>query len=159
MGAMNDPITPRCLLCPVLDESVLADCPAELLEAITAVKEFRSVRQNETIYDEGDPVDGVYCQYAGCFALLRASAGGDEHIVSTSRVGYALGAKDLLQDGRHENGAVALEDSAVCYIPASMFRSVIKDYPPIIIRIMQSVCRKLTEIERLIERKENSTKE
>jgi CRP-like cAMP-binding protein len=151
MKSMHANDAPRCLTCPIRPETVFSDCPEDLLAAVEAVKRFRLVDKGESLFENGETVDAISCQYAGIFGLLRRSSAGDEHLISTTSVGHALGAKDLLQEARHEYSAVALEESAVCTIPAGLFRSLIGDYPPIIVRIMQGVCEKLTQIEKRIE--------
>ncbi|HVK37940.1 MAG TPA: cyclic nucleotide-binding domain-containing protein [Candidatus Kapabacteria bacterium] len=156
MSTSDDPATPRCIGCPVLDISIFSSCPVELLEAIVAVKEVRELRKDATLFEEGAPVDGLCCQYSGRFALLRSS-GADEHVVAVSRPGHGLGARDLLQGGHHEQTAVALEDSRVCFVPARIVRSLVRDYPPIIVRVMEGVCQNLSEIERQIERHEHQS--
>lgn len=155
MSTSDDTAIPRCDRCPVLDFSIFSSCPDELLEAVVAVKETREVRKDAILFEEGAPVEGVYCQCTGRLALLRRSAGGEEHVVAIARPGHGLGARDLLQEAHHEQSAVALEDSTVCFVPARMFRSLVRDYPPIIVRVMEGVCQKISEIEKQIERHEH----
>lgn len=154
MRTLSDPPTTPCTQCGVLDCSILSNCPSELLDAVDAVKELVVIQKDGTLYEEGTPVAGLHCQVDGRFAMLRRSVGGDEHVVGIARPGHGHGAKELLQGARHEETAVALENSTVCFVPSRMFRSIVRDFPPVIVRVMEGVCQNLSDIEKQIERHE-----
>lgn len=157
MSTSAEPTIPRCAECQVLECSIFSSCPDELLEAVAAVREVLAIDKDETLFDEATPVAGLYCLTTGRLALLRQSAGGEEHVIAIARPGHGLGARDLLQGGHHAHTAVALEDSSVCFVPARIFRSLVRDYPPIIVRVMEGVCQNLSEIEKQIERHQQQT--
>ena len=152
--AMTDPQTLRCPECPVLECSIFSCCPPELLGVVAAARELRIVRRDEELFVEGDRVAGVYCVRDGRFAMLRSSRGRDEHVLAVTHAGNGLGARDLLQSGTHTQTAVALEETHVCFVPAGIVRSLALEFPTIIVRVMQGVCRRLSELERRMERHE-----
>lgn len=86
------------------------------------------VAQDATLVHEGGVARTIYLVQAGHFKTVRNCEDGYEQVLDFVDADGLLGC-DGLADGRYASGAVALEDSWVCALPASDIQRVCQHSP------------------------------
>jgi len=89
---------------------------ADLIE-ISNCKESQIVRKGETIFEEGEMLNGVFCIRDGVCKLSKLSVNGKEQILKLVFKGDLLGQRSLLGNERSNLKATAVNDMQVCFIP------------------------------------------
>jgi CRP/FNR family transcriptional regulator len=88
----------------------------------------KRVSRGSSLYRVGDRFDSLYAVWTGFFKTFVSSSDGREQVTGFQMGGDLLGL-DGVGSGRHEVGAVALEDSQVCEIPLGELEEVSLQVP------------------------------
>lgn len=102
-------------------ESVLADLPAADLELLTANKSEQVYKKGEIIFREGGYPSGIFYIKSGKVKKYKLDSDAKEHIIYVANTGELLGYHAILSDGRYPDGAAALEESKIAFIPREDF--------------------------------------
>ena len=146
---MDEILRPDCAHCPLLDD--MGGCPDDLSEPGIAGRTRASYTAGERLFQEGETIGGICCLRSGRAALVKGSDGG-EWVVAVATPGDVLGVPDILGEERHQNGALAIEDTSVCFIPKPQALSLLQTNPQIMIGIMRKMCERIRSMEQHIER-------
>jgi CRP/FNR family transcriptional regulator len=76
----------------------------------------RKLARGAAVYREGDALESLYMVRRGAFKSVRVSRSGDEKVTAFHLPGDLFGL-EAIDEQRHLEDAVALEDGAVCAIP------------------------------------------
>ena len=114
---MNSHIEGRCENCIVRQLNSLKALNKEELKRISDSKTSKSIKKGETIFEEGERLDGVYCVRNGVSKLSKLSDNGKDTIVKIATKGEVLGQRSVITEEKTNLSAVALNDMEVCYIP------------------------------------------
>lgn len=109
----------KCEQCIVKQFNSLKSLTKEELVRISGCKTSKIIKKGETIFEEGDIVNGVFCIRDGVCKLSKLSANGKDQIVKLVVKGDLLGQRSLVTDETANLSAVALNDMEVCFIPKS----------------------------------------
>ncbi|MEJ2112348.1 MAG: Crp/Fnr family transcriptional regulator [Flavobacteriaceae bacterium] len=109
----------KCEQCIVKQFNSLKSLTHEELARISNCKTSRIVKRGESIFEEGETVNGVYCVKDGICKLSKLSANGKDQIVKLVDKGDLLGQRSLIGDESSNLSAIALTDMEVCFIPKS----------------------------------------
>ncbi|BAO54478.1 Crp/Fnr family transcriptional regulator [Nonlabens marinus] len=115
----------RCENCIVRHLNSLKVLGREELSNISNSKKTRSVKKGESIFNEGDRLDGVYCVRSGVSKVTKAGTSGRDQILKLATKGELLGQRSMVVDEHSNLGAVALHDMELCFIPKSTMESSI----------------------------------
>ncbi|TWF35872.1 Crp/Fnr family transcriptional regulator [Chitinophaga polysaccharea] len=127
-------------------------CQFSIPEWIAAVgdhKQHLSYKKNETIFQEGSPVKGIYFLYDGKVKVHKQWGPDKELIVRFAQKGDILGHRGLGSGERlYTVSATALEDTTVCYTDLAFFEASLKVNPQLTLKLMQFYADELQEAER-----------
>lgn len=127
-------------------------CQFSIPEWIAAVSDHRkhlSFKKNETIFEEGSPVQGIYFLYDGSVKVHKRWGTEKDLIVRFAQKGDILGHRGLGSGERlYTVSATALEDTTVCYTDLAFFEASLKVNPPLALKLMQFYADELQEAER-----------
>lgn len=149
---MNKIKLPDCVDCPLLDKAVENGCPDALHGLAIPGKAHAIFTAGEKIFEEGKPIAGIHCMHSGKVALVKRSAAEEEWIVAVATSGDVLGMPDILSGELHQNGALAVEDTSLCFIPKEEALELIKQNPNIMLRIMRKMCERIRAMEQHIDK-------
>lgn len=107
----------KCEQCIVRQFNALKALTKEELMRISACKTSQTIKKGETIFNEGDAVNGVYCIKSGVCKVSKLSENGRDQILKLIKKGSLLGQRSLINDESANLTAVALQDMEVCFIP------------------------------------------
>ncbi len=111
---------PLCENCSALD--VLNEETADLEKAeIKMGRRLNFYRKGEAVFSEGNKPSGVFCLKRGKVKIQVSGVNSRNQIVRFVGVGELLGARAMIRNEYYTSSAIAIEDSAICYIPKNEF--------------------------------------
>ncbi|MDX1279310.1 Crp/Fnr family transcriptional regulator [Oceanihabitans sediminis] len=109
----------KCEQCIIKQFNALKTLSKEELLRVSSCKTSMFIKKGETIFEEGESVNGVYCIKSGACKLSKLSSNGREQIVKLVVKGDLLGQRSLIGSESANLTAVALNDMEICFIPKS----------------------------------------
>lgn len=107
----------KCDQCIVRQFNSLKQLSKDELIRISACKTSKIIRKGETLFEEGDHINGVFCIKDGVCKVSKMSENGKNQIVNLVKRGDLIGERSLISDEVSNLNAVALDDVEVCFIP------------------------------------------
>jgi CRP/FNR family transcriptional regulator, polysaccharide utilization system transcription regulator len=144
---MNTTTNHSCLNCPALAASVFAGCSSETLEGLKASKSEVCLSAGRTIFLEGMPVLGIYCQRAGEAEVFRTGGPGRPRVAYRTEPGAALGFKQLFDSATYAYSAVAVTDTNLCFIPITALMTLVDAEPAVLMEMVKRLCLRLDALE------------
>ena len=102
-----------------------------------------SLDRNETLFETGDPVCGIFLIRRGRIKLTNFDAEGREQIVGIFSAGDTLW-EDLSREARYPYTGVCLEPADVCRLDRTVFEEALQD-PQIALRVIDLLSRRLRD--------------
>lgn len=128
-----------CFLCKL--------CLTEWLPAVAASRKNFAVKRGDIIFNEGDPVTGVYFVYSGNVKVHK-KWGDKELIIRFVKNGAILGHRGLGSDLQYPVTATALEPGLVCFFELDFFTSTLKVNNELTYQLLQFFADELQVSER-----------
>ena len=135
----------KCEQCIVREFSSLKALNKEELLKIANCKSSYTIKKGESIFEEGENVNGIFCVKDGVCKLSKLSANGKDQIVKLVSKGELLGQRSMISDEPVNLTAVALEDMEVCFIPKSEIMGLFNQNNNFSMNVMKSICGDLKE--------------
>ena len=123
-------------------------CLPDWLPAIDANRQNFQFNKSEVIFNEGDPVQGIYFLYSGLVKVHKQWGSDRELIVHFVRKGEILGHRGLGKNLIYPVSATALEPITVCYLSMDFFRSTLKVNNNLLFQLMVNCFDELEESEK-----------
>lgn len=138
---------PDCTKCISRGHSLLNHCTEQELINISSSKGCSIYKKGQYIFHEGSKPFGLFCVNSGKVKITKESSDGKEQIIRLAKSGDALGYRALMADSSYSASAVALEDSAVCFISREDMNDLINHNPKVGADIMRLLSKALGEAE------------
>lgn len=107
--------------------------------------------KGQVIYREGEKTRGILCLTSGKVKLFSVGVGGREQILKVMKTGDLSGCNTLYTETVWQESAVALEESAVCFIERNSLLRIMKKNPDLAFRFSRHLSLELhTSNRRLI---------
>ncbi|MGL5111563.1 MAG: Crp/Fnr family transcriptional regulator [Flavobacterium sp.] len=135
----------KCEHCIVREFSSLKALNKEELLKIATCKTSYTIKKGESIFEEGDTINGVYCIKDGYCKLSKLSTNGKDQIVKLVKAGELLGQRSMVSDEPANLTAVAIEDMEVCFIPKAEIIGFFNTNNQFSLSLMKSVCGDLKD--------------
>ena len=135
----------KCEQCIVREFSAIKALNKEELLKIANCKTSYTVKKGETVFDEGDALNGIYCIKDGICKLSKLSDNGKDQIVKLVKKGELLGQRSLISEESTNLSAVAVEDMQVCFIPKQEILQFFNENNQFSLNMMKSVCGDLKD--------------
>ena len=143
----NQPKMSKCEQCIVREFSSLKALKKDELLKIADCKTSYTIKKGDTIFNEGEQVNGIFCIKDGVCKLSKLSQNGKEQIVKLITKGELLGQRSMISDEAVNLSAVALEDMEVCFIPKADIMGFFDENNHFSMNVMKSICGDLKESE------------
>lgn len=88
-------------------------------------KKFLSFAKNQFIFQANETAKGIFCIYSGTIKVFKPTSSKQEITIHKATQGEIIGFNSIAL-GRFTNSAIAIEDTAVCFIPLSEIHHLIK---------------------------------
>ena len=135
----------KCEQCIVREFSAIKALNKDELLKIADCKTSYAVKKGETVFDEGDALNGIYCIKDGICKLSKLSDNGKDQIVKLVKKGELLGQRSLISEESTNLSAVAVEDMQVCFIPKQEILQFFNENNQFSLNMMKSVCGDLKD--------------
>ena len=110
----------------------------------------RRFAAGETLLEEGTPAREAFLLQEGKVRLLRR-VGLTERSLAILKVGDLFGEGVWIEGASYGSTAVALTDGAVLALDRATFRSLLERHPPVAVRVVDQLVRRLRDAEDQIE--------
>jgi CRP-like cAMP-binding protein len=107
----------KCEQCIVRELSALKALTKDELVRIADCKKTRQIAKGDTIFHEGERINGIFCVKDGVCKMTKLGANGKEQIVKLVHKGELLGQRSMISEEPANLSAVAIADMQVCFIP------------------------------------------
>jgi len=111
--------------------------PAHCIERLDRLKRNRTLSQNDTVYLQDTPNEGLHCVSKGVVGIYVTHQNGTDVLVDLAYPGDTLGARAFLRNAPHQTAAVALTDGAVCTILRRDALKLTQDAPTVYLEIVK----------------------
>jgi len=118
---MEDHHEDHCENCIIRQLNSLKALSKEELKRISDNKIIKSVKKGDSLFQEGERLNGVFCVRNGVSKLSKMSDNGKDQIVKIVTKGEILGQRSVITEEKTNLSATALNNMDVCYIPKSYF--------------------------------------
>jgi len=135
----------KCEQCIVRQFSSLKALNKEELLRMADCKTSYTIKKGESIFEEGETVNGVYCIKEGVCKMTKLSDNGKDQIVKLVKSGELLGQRSMISDEPANLSAVALEDMEVCFIPRSEIMGFFNSNNQFSMNVMKTICDDLKD--------------
>lgn len=135
----------KCEQCIVREFSALKALNKDELIRMADCKTSFIVKKGETIFEEGDSLNGIYCIKDGVCKLSKLSDNGKDQIVKLVKKGELLGQRSLISEETTNLSAVAIEDMHVCFVPKQEILHFFNENNQFSLNMMKSVCGDLKD--------------
>lgn len=107
----------RCENCIARQLNSLKVLGKEELKAISNHKITKRFKKGESLFSEGEKLNGIFCVRSGVTKLSKISENGKGQIVKIASKGEMIGQRSIISEEQTNLSAVALDDMEVCFIP------------------------------------------
>lgn len=130
----------KCEQCIVRELSSLKALNKDELIKISECKTSRTIKKGETIFEEGENVNGIFCVKDGICKLTKLSPNGKDQIVKLVSKGELLGQRSMISEEPANLSAVALEEMQVCFIPKAEILGFFDKNNQFSMNVMKTIC-------------------
>jgi CRP-like cAMP-binding protein len=135
----------KCEQCIVRQFSDLKALNKDELIKLAKCKTTYQIKKGETIFEEGEHINGIFCIKSGVGKLSKLNSNGKDQIVKLVKSGELLGQRSAITEEAANLSAEALEDMEVCFIPRSEVLQFFNNNNQFSMNIMKSICGDLKE--------------
>jgi CRP-like cAMP-binding protein len=137
----------KCDQCIVRQLSSLKALNKDEVVKLANSKTTYKIKKGESIFEEGEVTNGVFCIKDGVGKLSKLSANGKDQIVKLVQSGELLGQRSMISNEPANLSAKAVADMEVCFIPKTEILHFFNNNNQFSMKLMQSVCEDLKESE------------
>ena len=110
---------------------------------LSGCKTSRFVKKGETLFEEDEVLNGVYCIRKGICKLSKLSVNGKDQIIKLVVKGDLLGQRSLISNEASNLSAVALNDMEVCFVPKNEIMHGLNNNPKFSLDMLQQMANDL----------------
>lgn len=130
---------------------MFATLRSEDLEAMAEGCTLRSLARDETLFREGERVEGFYIMRSGAVSVYRVTPDGKEQIICVFHAPESFAEATLATFETYPANAVALEASQVIVVHRAPFRELIRRNPDLSLHMLGSMSQHLKYLVQVIQ--------
>lgn len=140
----------RCENCIVRQFNALRAMSKEELKKVSESKTVKKIKKGQSLFEEGDKLNGVYCVRNGVSKLSKLSANGKDQIVKLASRGEVMGQRSVIAEEITNLSAVAVSDMEVCFIPKETIINTLHTNPNFTLEVLRHMAHDLKEADDVI---------
>ncbi len=121
------------------------------LEKVAAGSVRRSFARGRMVVAEGEPSSALYILLVGRAKVQRSDSEGKEVILAVLGSGECVGEMSLIDDAPRSASVITMESCEFMAINKETFLATLEENPPIALKIMKGLVKRLREADRKIE--------
>jgi CRP-like cAMP-binding protein len=122
----------------------------EELKKVSDSKISKTIKKGESIFEEGEKLNGVFCVRDGVSKLSKLSANGKDQIVKLASKGEVMGQRSIIAEETSNLSAVAISDMEVCFIPKEGIVDTLHSNPNFTVEVLRHMAHDLREADDVI---------
>lgn len=122
----------------------------EMIE-VAMITDEKKYKKSEMIYMQGDTWKKLFVIHKGVVKISRITENGKEQVIRLLGPGDFLGELSLFSPTPMADNAEAIEDVVMCLIDGDKISEIMKEYPSIAFKVMETLSSRLSEAENLLE--------
>lgn len=135
----------KCEQCIVRQLSSLKALTKDELIRMTECKTSDTIKRGDTLFEEGEHLNGVFCIKDGACKLTKLSSNGKNQIVKFITKGDLLGQRSMMSNEAVNLTAVAVSDMQVCFIPKAEILGALSKNSRFSAEMIKDVCHDLKD--------------
>ncbi|GMN08457.1 Crp/Fnr family transcriptional regulator [Croceitalea sp. MTPC5] len=140
----------RCENCIVRQFNALRAMNKEELKQVSDSKTYKTIKKGESLFEEGEKLDGIYCVRNGVSKLSKLSANGKDQIVKLATKGEVIGQRSVIAEEHTNLSATAVNDMEVCFIPKETISNTMHKNPNFTLEVLRHMAHDLKEADDVI---------
>ncbi|UJH68492.1 Crp/Fnr family transcriptional regulator [Allomuricauda sp. SCSIO 65647] len=140
----------RCENCIVRQFNALRAMNKEELKKVSDSKTTKKIKKGESLFEEGEKLNGVFCVRNGVSKLSKLSANGKDQIVKLAARGEVMGQRSVIAEEHSNLSAVAVNDMEVCFIPKESIINTLQTNPNFTLEVLRHMAHDLKEADDVI---------
>ena len=140
----------RCENCIVRQFNSLRAMSKEELKKVSDSKISKKIKKGETLFEEGDKLNGIYCVRGGVSKLAKLSPNGKDQIVKLAAKGEVIGQRSVIAEEQVNLSATAVSDMEVCFIPKEGIVNTLHTNPNFSLEVLRHMAHDLKEADDVI---------
>ncbi|MDX1364642.1 Crp/Fnr family transcriptional regulator [Arenibacter latericius] len=140
----------RCENCIIRQFNSLRAMSKEELKRVSDTKTTKILKKGETIFEEGEKLNGVFCVRGGVSKLSKLSSNGKDQIVKLATKGAVLGQRSVISEEVANLSATAVNDMEVCFIPKDAIVDTLNSNPNFAVEVLRHMAHDLKEADDVI---------
>jgi len=125
--------------------------PADELKALASHCIVRRVLKDEMLVSEGELCEGLFVVQSGAIKLFKMAENGREQILVIERGGSTVGELPIFDGGNFPASAVAVEDSALLFLPKREFLELCRRNSEVAFAVIRSLAWRFRYLTSLVE--------
>ncbi|CAM3862346.1 MULTISPECIES: Crp/Fnr family transcriptional regulator [Flavobacterium] len=135
----------KCEQCIVRQFSSIKALTKDELIKVANCKTAYTIKKGQSLFEEGENLNGIYCIKDGVCKLSKLSSNGKDQIIKLVKPGELLGQRSMISEESANLSAVALEDMEVCFIPKAEILQFFTQNNDFSMDVMRTICGDLKE--------------
>lgn len=140
----------RCENCIIREFNSLRAMSKEELKKVSDTKTTKILKKGESIFGEGEKLNGVFCVREGVSKLSKLSPNGKDQIVKLASKGSVLGQRSVIVEEISNLSATAVNDMEVCFIPKDSIVGALNSNPNFAVEVLRHMAHDLKEADDVI---------
>lgn len=140
----------RCENCIVRQFNSLRAMNKEELKKVSDSKVYKKIKKGETLFEEGEKLDGVFCVRDGVSKLSKLSPNGKDQIVKLASKGQVMGQRSVIAQESTNLSAIAVSDMEVCFVPKEIIANTLSTNPNFAVEVLRHMAHDLKEADDVI---------
>lgn len=135
----------RCENCIVRQFNNLRALSKAELKLVSDAKVTKRIKKGETIFEEGEKLNGIFCVRDGVSKVSKLSSNGKDQIVKLATKGELLGQSSIISEEASKLNATAICDMEVCFIPKEKIATPLQKNPKFTMSVLKTMVKDLNE--------------
>jgi len=120
------------------------------LKKVSDSKTYKRIKKGESLFEEGEKLDGIYCVRDGVSKLSKLSSNGKDQIVKLATKGEVIGQRSVIAEEHANLTATAINDMEVCFIPKETISHSLHTNPNFTVEVLRHMAHDLKEADDVI---------
>jgi CRP/FNR family transcriptional regulator, polysaccharide utilization system transcription regulator len=130
-------IRSHCADCGARTCSILRNCPAEVLDKISAAKKCFVYLKGQRILMQGVESNGIFFINTGKVKIYKTDKNNKQLIIRFAKSGEVLGFCSVDDRKEQSASAMALDDTLICHLDYKLFLQIIREYPEMALSMLR----------------------
>lgn len=146
----HDNRSERCENCIVRQFNEMRAMSKEELKAVSDAKITKSIKKGQTLFEEGEKLNGIFCIRDGVSKLSKLSSNGKDQIVKLAAKGEVIGQRSVITEEKVDVKATAINDMEVCFIPKDKIVTPLKSNPKFTMEVLKTMASNIKDSNNVI---------